>query len=190
MQGEHDLLFVQGAGKGVHDEWDDKLVGSLSRELGDEFEIHYPRMPSEDDPSYASWKPALEEHLATLRDGAILVGHSVGATTLIRLLAEQAPTPRLSGIFFIAPPFLGDGGWSVDDVQFSSDLGALLPKSVPTHFFHGLEDKIVPSLHADLYARAVPQARIHYLSGRDHQLNNDLGEIAIVIRSLTNSGGA
>src|SRR5690606_36717481 len=112
MQEKHDLLFVQGAGKGVHDEWDDKLVGSLSRELGDEFEIHYPRMPCEDDPTYASWKPALEEQLATLRDGAFLVGHSVGATTLVRLLAEQAPAPQLSGIFFIAPPFLGDGGWS------------------------------------------------------------------------------
>ncbi len=39
------VLFVQGGGAGVHDEWDNKLVDSLTRELGDGFEIRYPRMP-------------------------------------------------------------------------------------------------------------------------------------------------
>lgn len=190
MREKRELLFVQGAGEDVHDEWDDKLVESLRHELGDGFDIRYPRMPDEDDPSYASWKPALEEQLGTLRDGAVLVGHSVGATTLVRLLAEQVPVPRLSGIFLIAPPFLGDGGWFVDDVQFSEKLGPLLPKDVPTHFFHGLEDGIVPPLHAELYARVVPQARIHRLPRRDHQLNNDLGEVANAILSLVGGGRA
>jgi hypothetical protein len=36
--------------------------------------------------------------------------------------------------------------------------------------------------HADLYARAVPQARLHRLPGRDHQLNNDLSDVAKAIR--------
>jgi hypothetical protein len=45
------ILFAQGGGEGAHDEWDDKLVDSLTRELGDGFEIRYPRMPREDDPS-------------------------------------------------------------------------------------------------------------------------------------------
>ena len=39
-----ELLFVQGAGEDVHDKWDDKLVESLRRELGDEIAIRYPRM--------------------------------------------------------------------------------------------------------------------------------------------------
>jgi hypothetical protein len=32
------ILFVQGAGKGVHDKWDNKLVDSLRQGLGE----HYP----------------------------------------------------------------------------------------------------------------------------------------------------
>jgi len=31
------LLFVQGGGIGVHDEWDNKLVESLRRNLGPNF---------------------------------------------------------------------------------------------------------------------------------------------------------
>ena len=83
--GKRQMLFVQGGGAGVHDEWDSKLVESLGRELGPDYEIRYPRMPNEDDPSYASWKATIEREFATLEAGAILVGHSVGAA------AKQVP---------------------------------------------------------------------------------------------------
>lgn len=185
MHKKRQLLFIQGGGSDVHDGWDSKLVSSLQHELGSGFDICYPRMPDEADPGYESWKPALEKELGALRDSAIIVAHSVGATILIRLLAEQVPVPKLGGIFCIAAPFLGDGGWSADGVQFSHDLGERLPKGIPIHFYHGLADEIVPSSHVQLYARAVPQARIHRLPGRDHQLNNDLSEVATVIVPMT-----
>ena len=184
MHMKHDLLFVQGGGEGTHDEWDHKLVASLRQELGQDYEIHYPRMPNEDDPSYAPWKTTLESVLGTLRDGAILVGHSVGGTILVKALTEQLSVREIRAIFLIAVPFVGDGGWSADDLQFPSDLGARLPKGVPIHFYHGLQDEVAPPWHVELYARAIPQARVHRLPGRDHQLNNDLTEVAAAILSL------
>ena len=33
------VLFVQGGGAGSHDEWDDRLVDSLRRELGDGYDL-------------------------------------------------------------------------------------------------------------------------------------------------------
>src|SRR6188768_2975745 len=84
MNAKQQLLFVQGGGKGTHDEWDNKLVESLRRELGQDYEVQYPRMPREDDPSYVWWKRALERALETLRDGVIVVAHSVGATILLK----------------------------------------------------------------------------------------------------------
>ena len=178
------LLFVQGGGKGTHDEWDNKLVASLQNELGQDYEIRYPRMPDEDDPRYALWKAALERVFGTLRDGAILVGHSVGGTILVKVLAEQLSAREFGALFLIAAPFVGDDGWSADDLQFPPDLGARLPTGVPIHFFHGLADEVAPPSHVELYARAVPQARVHRLPGRDHQLNNDLREVAAAILSL------
>ena len=178
------ILFIQGGGAGVHDAWDDKLVASLTRKLGDEFEVRYPRMPGEDDPSYAQWGPAIQQEIAALDDGATVVGHSVGGTLLIRALAERPLEVDLGAIVLLAAPFVGDGGWPGDDFEMPSDLGDRLPEGVPVHLFHGLEDDTAPVGHADLYARLIPQAHVHRLPGRDHQLGNDLAEVAKVIRAL------
>lgn len=178
------VLFIQGGGAGTYDEWDDKLVDSLRRELGDGFEILYPRMPAEDDPSYAAWGPAISEAFATLEDGASVVGHSVGGTLLIRTLAERPPDVTLAAIVLIAAPFVGADGWPGEEFELPSHLGALLPAGVPVHVFHGLEDDEVPPAHADLYARAIPQAQLHRLPGRDHQVGNDLGDVATMISKL------
>jgi pimeloyl-ACP methyl ester carboxylesterase len=178
------VLFIQGGGAGTHDDWDDKLVDSLRSELGEAFEVRYPRMPSEDDPNYAAWGPAISEAMATLPDGAAVVGHSVGGTLLIQTLTERPPDVKLAAIVLIAAPFVGVDGWPGEEFELPSDLGALLPARVPVHVFHGLEDDTVPPAHADLYARAIPQAHLHRLPGRDHQLGNDLGEVATVIHNL------
>ncbi|HET7233863.1 MAG TPA: alpha/beta hydrolase [Longimicrobium sp.] len=178
------LLFVQGGGAGVHDEWDGKLVESLSRALGPGYEVRYPRMPNEADPDHAAWSAALREEFARLDDGAIVVGHSVGGTILINALAEQPPGLTLGAIFLIAAPFVGEGGWPGDDGRSQEDIGGKLPGGVPIHLYHGLGDTEVPPLHAELYARAIPHARLCRLPGRDHQLNDDLREIAAAIEAL------
>jgi pimeloyl-ACP methyl ester carboxylesterase len=122
------VLFIQGGGAGAHDEWDDKLVESLRRELGGGYEVRYPRMPDEGDPGYARWSAAIRREMADLDDGA------------------------------------------------------RLPPGVRVHVFHGLQDENVPPSHAGLYAVAIPQAQVRQLPGRDHQLNNDLSEVAEAIR--------
>jgi predicted alpha/beta hydrolase family esterase len=184
MTAKQQLLFVQGGGEGTHDEWDDKLVASLSGQLGSGYEIRYPRMPNEGEPSYAEWTTALEKELGALPDGAILVAHSIGATILLKVLAERSSAPAMAGLFLLAAPFVGEGGWSLDDLRLPPDLGARLPQGVAIHFFHGLEDETAPLSHVELYARAVPQARVHRLRGRDHQLNSDLKEVAAAISAL------
>jgi pimeloyl-ACP methyl ester carboxylesterase len=181
MRKTRQILFIQGGGKGVHDEWDDKLFDDLSRELGDGHDVRYPRMPAEDDPSYARWSAAIRREMADLNDGAVVAGHSVGGTIMIHAIAQQPPEQEFAAIVLIAAPFVGEGGWPGDEFQLPSDLGARLPRGVPVHVFHGLDDETAPPSHADLYARAIPQAQVHRLPGRDHQLNDDLSEVAKAI---------
>ncbi|MFL6723369.1 MAG: alpha/beta fold hydrolase [Sphingomicrobium sp.] len=178
------ILFIQGGGAGVHDEWDDKLVASLRRELGDGYEIRYPRMPDEDEPSYAKWSEAIGREAGEMGDGATLIGHSIGGTIAIQAMAERRLTGRLDAIILVAAPFVGKGGWPGDDFEFADNLGARLPAGVPVHIFHGSADDTAPPAHADIYARVIPQAKLHRLSGRDHQLGNDLSEVAEVVRGL------
>lgn len=175
------VLFIQGGGAGAHDEWDDKLVASLRRELGDEYELRYPRMPDEGDPSYARWSVAIRSEIAGLAAGAILIGHSLGGAILVQALAERPPEHEPAAIVLISVPFVGPGGWSSDEFALPGDLGARLPHGVPVHVFHGLADATVPASHAELYAGVIPNAQLHLLTGRDHQVNNDLSEVAACI---------
>ncbi|MBV9245548.1 MAG: alpha/beta fold hydrolase, partial [Methylobacteriaceae bacterium] len=124
------ILFVQGGGKGAHDEWDDKLVDSLKRALGSGYNLHYPHMPNEADPSYASWKAALTEEIAALDDSATLVGHSIGGTILIALLAEEDLLHKPTAVFLVAAPYIGQGGWPSDEIAPMTDLGSHFPKGL------------------------------------------------------------
>ena len=184
MKRMRQILFIQGGGKDVHDRWDDKLVASLQRELGEGYELHYPRLPDEGDPSFAKWAPAIRKEIAGLDDGAIVIGHSIGGSILMGALAQLPPERRLGAIMLVSAPFVGAGGWPGDGFELPPGLGARLPRRVPVHIFHGLADDTAPPAHAELYARAIPQAKVHKLPGRDHQLNNELGEVAEAVRGL------
>jgi predicted alpha/beta hydrolase family esterase len=180
------LLFVQGGGgENVHDAWDNKLVESLERDLGPDYEIRYPRMPDEDDPKFARWKVALRKELDKLDDRAVLVGHSIGATILVHSLAEVPPERPPAGIFLVSMPFVGKEGWPSDEIQPKPDLGVKLPRQSPVYLYQGSADETVPAKHAELNAKAIPQAVVRKLVGRDHQLDNDMSEVAADIRGLT-----
>jgi pimeloyl-ACP methyl ester carboxylesterase len=181
MPGRVQVLFIQGGGPGVHDEWDARLVEGLTDALGAGYELRYPRMPAEDDPSCARWAPAIRREMAAVDDGAVVVGHSVGGTVLIYVLSKT-PLQRLGAIVLLAAPFVGAGGWPGDEFELPADLGQRLPRGVPVHAFYGLEDQTVPPSHADLYARAIPHAHVHRLPGRDHQLSGDLSRVANSIK--------
>lgn len=172
-----EALFVQGGGAGAHDEWDQPLVDSLRRAL--DCEVRYPRMPDEADPSYARWKPALVAALDELADGALLVGHSVGGTVLLHVLAEHRFRP--GAVAILAAPFVGPGGWPSNGLPART---AFELDGVPIVLFHGTADTTVPPTHAALYAGAIPTASVHLLDGRDHQFGSDLVEVAHVLRSL------
>ena len=50
--------------------------------------------------------------------------------------------------------------------------------------YHGDKDTIVPIAHVALYAATIPHAHVRQLANRDHQLNNNLSEVASDIREL------
>lgn len=178
------VLFVQGGGDGVHDRWDNRLVESLRDSLGSGYRIRYPEMPNEADPAYSAWSRALQAELAALTDGAILVGHSIGAAVLLHTIAEDSLGFAPGAICTIAAPFIGPGGWESDEIVPPADLAARLPSDVPILLYHGDADVTVPVSHVELYARAIPRARVRRLAGRDHQLDDRLSEVAADIRAL------
>ncbi len=176
------ILFIQGGGEGVHDEWDQKLAASLETALGPSCEVRYPRMPNEADPNFHAWGDAIGEEIARLDNGAVVVGHSVGGTILVHTLARRPELARrAAAIVLIAAPYVGDGGWPSDEIAPAADWAAPLAETA-IRLYQGDADETVPMEHADLYAKVLPRALVRRLPGRDHQLNDDLSEVAEDIR--------
>jgi len=179
------VLFIQGGGEGVHDDWDDKLVASLESTLGPGYAILYPRMPDEGDPDFGAWSAQLEREITQLGDGAVLAGHSIGGTILIHAVAKQPELLKhIAAIFLIAAPFVGEGGWPSDDIVAAGDWAAPLA-GVTVYLYQGDADETTPMAHLDLYGKAIRQAHLRRLRGRDHQLDNDLSEVARDIRRVS-----
>jgi pimeloyl-ACP methyl ester carboxylesterase len=122
--------------------------------------------------------------LAALGPGAVVVGHSVGGTMLLHALAHAAGVADLGAVVLIAAPFIGPGGWPSDEIAPGADLALRLPAAVPVFVYHGEDDDVVPVAHAECYAKAIPRARVRRLAGRDHQLNDDLSEVAREIQLM------
>jgi predicted alpha/beta hydrolase family esterase len=167
------LLFVQGAGNDVHDTWDDKLVASLRAELGDGFNVLYPKMPNEAHPRFTAWTSMLLDQFELLKDGDVLVGHSVGGAALLHTLAGH-PVPFTPGaLVLLAPPFIGSDGWPSDQIAPRSSFVGLLPSRMPIRLYHGTADDSVPCAHAALYGKALTDAVVSAIPNGDHQFGND-----------------
>ena len=176
------VLFVQGGGKGAHDE-DTALAASLERALGGQYEVHFPRMPDEADPSVKSWKGKISAELSRLRGKVLLVGHSIGGSILLKYLSEEDVKKPIAGLFLLAAPSWDEDRWNFDDLKLPHDIAETLA-SIPRIFlYHSRDDVVVPFAHLALHGARLPQATIRAVDGRGHQFGNDLTDVARDIRS-------
>jgi Alpha/beta hydrolase family len=90
------VLFIHGGGEGAY-EGDKKLAASLRDALGTAYNVRYPKMPDEERPEYEAWKDQIAEELAGLDSEVILVGHSLGASILLKYLSEEKTENPLPG---------------------------------------------------------------------------------------------
>lgn len=182
---EH-ILFIHGAGTGAYDE-DGLLVERLRAALGAGYTMHYPAMPEEDDAPYEVWKHRLEESLAEIPGPVILVGHSVGASVVIKYLAEGAVEHSIAGVFLMACPFWGGNGWlyeGYEELELPGHAAEAVPAGAPIFLYHCRDDAIAPFAHLALTAEALPQAVVRAIDEGGHQFEGDLSVIADDIRAL------
>jgi len=180
------ILFIQGAGEGAYED-DKKLAASLQHSLGTEYEVHYPAMPDEENASYEQWKHQIEKELIAMEGSIILIGHSVGASIVIKCMSEMEVKKPIDGIFLIANPFWGGDGWryeGYEELALPKGFAARLPKGTSIFLYHSRDDEVVPFAHLALYAEKLPQATVREFNERGHQFNNDLSEVAADITSL------
>ena len=180
------VLFIHGAGEGAYKE-DKQLAESLKQALGEGYKVNFPAMPDEDNAPYDQWTAKIEKELAGMQEPVTLVGHSVGASVLIKWLSETKVTQEIAGIFLLANPFWGGDGWRYDgyeQLELAKGFAAKLPKDVPVFLYHSRDDEVAPFEHLAFYAKVLPHATVREFDQGGHQFNNDLSEVAKDIKSL------
>ena len=181
------VLFVHGGGEGAYEE-DKKLAENLRDVLGAAYDVRCPKMPNGDNPEYDAWKNQIAEELTDMDGETILVGHSLGASILLKYVSEEVVEKPVAGLFLVAPPYWGAEDWEVGEYELRTDFASRLPKDLPVFFYHSRDDEWVPFAHLALYAEKLPQATIREFDGRGHQFDDDLSEVARDIKELVRGG--
>jgi uncharacterized protein len=175
------VLIIHGAGEPRRRRgkvyWE-PLLGSA---LGPGYRVLAPRMPRPAHPQYWAWARRIDELIAHTRR-LILVGHSFGASVLLKYLSETVRRPALAGLFLVATPF-----WGADFAEFAlpPDFGARLREVRPIYFYHSRDDPELPLEHLERYRRALPHAIVRILDGRGHEFDQpQFPELTADIRRL------
>ena len=179
------VLFIHGAGDGGY-EADAMLAASLRKELGAAYKVHFPKMSQDETESFfgSQWRKQIGKEISSIKGEVILVGHSLGASMLLKYLSENKIKKQIAAVFLAAPPFWnGDEDW-VQPLKLRKGFQNDLPKAVPIFFYQCKDDEEVPSNQFNRYKRTVQGATFREIKSGGHQFNNDLSIVATDIKSL------
>ncbi len=176
------LLFVQGAGDIHHPEGSIHLARWLEGELGDDIRVLAPDMPDAENPGYERWRAAIEEHLGSIAGPVLIVGHSFGASTVLKMLSESPAPSRIRGLFLASTPWWEPEGWSAE-YAMTEGFADRLP-AIPVFLYHSIDDPEVPVNHLEIYREHLPTATARRIPGREHSFVHGLPELVDDIRSV------
>jgi predicted alpha/beta hydrolase family esterase len=177
------VLFIQGGGGTEDHETDAKLVTSLREALGETYTVHYPLLSNEPSPDFGRTKQ-IGTAISLIKEGIIVVGHSLGASMVLKYFSENEVKKMIEGIFLISTPFWsGDEEWE-QGLKLHDNFPDKLPKDVPVFLYHCRDDEEIPFEHLSQYAQKLPQATVREIARGGHQLSNDLSLVARDIKSL------
>lgn len=178
-----ELLFIQGGGEKGY-EADAKLASSLQQCLGKACHVYYPLLQTDESKADFGWPKQIGKEISKTNSEVILVGHSLGASVLLKFLSENEIKNQIAGVFLISTPFWsGNEDW-VKGLKLKENFAHYLPKNIPFFLYHCIDDKEIPFDHLGNYRQMLPHAIFREIPIGGHQLNNDLSIIAKDIKAL------
>ena len=164
-----DVLVIHGAGEPRLRSGEVYWKRMLGDALGTDYAVQAPRMPDPEDPHHNAWANCIARLVSDV-ECPVLIGHSFGASTLLKFLALAEPRPAFRGLFLVATPF-----WGNDFPEFALSPEQLhrLRTVTPMFFYQSQDDKVVEVGHFRKYQRALPQATFRLLDDRGHEFDQD-----------------
>jgi predicted alpha/beta hydrolase family esterase len=177
------ILFIHGAGNKDEPLGSGKLIAYLQQQLGSDYEVLAPDMPDPDHPTYQAWRDQIEQDLGKLEASALLVGHSLGGSMLLKYLAEGTYHRSIAGLFLVAAPYWGKQDWELE-YAVPDDFASRLPPISQIFLYHSRSDEEVPFASLKRYQEHLPQATVRVLEGTQHAFTEGLPLLAQDIKQL------
>ena len=186
------IFFLHSGGPQGPHEGSSDFASWLRDTLGSEYKVIHPAMPNpEAAPDYALWKAKLGKELGKLKEGVILVGHSLGGAVLLKYLTEGPFENPIAGMFLVSAPFWGgDENWQCEPFTLPKNFARNLPKIPKMFLYHSREDEIVPFAHLALYSDQLPQATVRKLDGDEHVFRRGLPRLVEDIKGFSQDRGS
>jgi uncharacterized protein len=178
------VLFVHSGGAQGWKQGSSYLLNYLKTMLGGDYHVVSPQMPEPEHPEYHLWEKELDRDFAMLHHDAILVGHSLGGSVLLKYLSEHPLELPISGLFIVAAPYWGLSHWEVDEYRLTTDFHKNLPPINNLVLYHSRNDEVVPFSHLGMYASKLPWATVRETHGY-HLFQHGLPELIADIKALT-----
>ncbi|MEJ7645731.1 MAG: alpha/beta fold hydrolase [Chryseolinea sp.] len=180
----NDILFIHSAGPQGDHEGSDFLLSYLRDRLGSAYRIVFPEMPDPENPHYKPWRKVVKNALQETDQNVILVGHSLGASVILKYLSEKSSQRPIAGLFLVGAVYWGKKGWEVEEYMLQDDFLSGLSHIPNIYFYHSKDDEVVPIEHLWYFASALPEAKIREYDRCGHLFGKGLPELIDDIKSI------
>ncbi|GCE08240.1 RBBP9/YdeN family alpha/beta hydrolase [Dictyobacter aurantiacus] len=180
------ILFIHGAGHKDQPSGSGKLISYLQKRLGNDYEVRAPDMPDPYHPTYQAWGDQIEQELGKLDADALLVGHSLGGSMLLKYLAQGTYQRPIAGLFLVSVPYWGKRDWELE-YAVPDNFASRLPPIRHLFLYHSRSDEVVPFSSLRRYQEKLPQATVRVLDGKEHSFTEGLPLLAQDIKQSSSS---
>ena len=108
----------------------DDWKASLGKELGEGFEVLWPKMPNGTNARYAEWSLWFGRCALLLQDSVVLIGHSLGGIFLAKYLSEHDFPRNIKATCLVEMVFSAKGFFNlhiISAIPFTSLASFILP---------------------------------------------------------------
>ena len=149
--------------------------------LKEEYEIWRPVMPCKQNAHYNEWVIWFERHIEFMREGVILVGHSLGGNFLAKYLSEHSFPLMIKQLHLVAASYSD----FEDDFKITEFPKNFHDNNISEiHIYHSSDDPVVSISESKKYAAALPEAQFHSFDDRGHFLEETFTELFENIKTV------
>ena len=171
------VIYIHGAGTQEPGTDSYFLREEIKQTLGNSILFRAPEMPDPNNPDYQAWMDVLDA-LIHKSDGPVtLMGHSFGASVILKYLSESTVETELESVLLLAAPFWGSNGWDMPDYHLEKANIGQLAQFDNIALFHCQDDEIVPHTHQHEYLNLIPYANGHFFESGGHFFKNRIERI-------------